>query len=216
MATQVQRRRGTAAEHTTFTGAAGEITVDSTDNRLVLHDGVTAGGHPVAKESEIPVVANFVAVDGSSVMTGSLKFEGTTADAFETALHVVDPTADRAINLPDADGTLPLLEVDQNWTGSQRSAPTTDNDLSFDLAAATNFTCTPTALGTLTFTNIASQAGQTGIIKLVNGSAYAISAHANTKKNSTFLATVSATGTYIISYYCDGTDVYVSTDGATS
>ena len=52
MTKQVQLRRGTAAEHATFTGAAGEITIDTTDSRVVVHDGSTAGGIPMAKESE--------------------------------------------------------------------------------------------------------------------------------------------------------------------
>ena len=38
--------------------------------------------------------------------TGSLTFEGSTADAFETALTVVNPTTDRTITLPDATGTI--------------------------------------------------------------------------------------------------------------
>jgi hypothetical protein len=38
--------------------------------------------------------------------TGSLSFEGSTADAFETTLTVADPTADRTITLPNATGTL--------------------------------------------------------------------------------------------------------------
>lgn len=46
MSTQRQRRRGTAAEHASFTGAAGEITYDTTNNRAVGHDGATAGGYP--------------------------------------------------------------------------------------------------------------------------------------------------------------------------
>jgi hypothetical protein len=53
MTKEVRRRSGTGAQHTTFTGAPAEVTVDTTDNRLVVHDGVTAGGHPVAKESEL-------------------------------------------------------------------------------------------------------------------------------------------------------------------
>jgi hypothetical protein len=36
----------------------------------------------------------------------SLVFEGTTADAFETTLTAVDPTADRTIYLPNISGTL--------------------------------------------------------------------------------------------------------------
>jgi len=37
---------------------------------------------------------------------GSLSFEGATANAFETTLTVVDPTADRTITLPDTTGTV--------------------------------------------------------------------------------------------------------------
>ena len=44
MSTQVQFRRGTTAENDAFTGAVGEITVDTTLNKLRLHDGSTAGG----------------------------------------------------------------------------------------------------------------------------------------------------------------------------
>lgn len=40
--------------------------------------------------------------------TGSLVFEGTTANAFETTLAVTDPTADRTITFPDATGTVAL------------------------------------------------------------------------------------------------------------
>ena len=54
MSTQIQRRRGTTSEHSTFTGAAGEITIDSTKNTVVVHDGSTTGGYPLAKESDVP------------------------------------------------------------------------------------------------------------------------------------------------------------------
>lgn len=48
MSTQIQSRRGTTAQHSTFTGAVGEVTVDTDKNTVVIHDGATAGGHPVA------------------------------------------------------------------------------------------------------------------------------------------------------------------------
>ena len=47
MATQVQTRRGTTSQTSTFTGAAGEITVDTDRKSIVVHDGTTAGGNPV-------------------------------------------------------------------------------------------------------------------------------------------------------------------------
>ena len=52
MSTQIQRRRGSTVEHSTFTGAVGELTIDTTKKTVVVHDGSTAGGFPLAKESD--------------------------------------------------------------------------------------------------------------------------------------------------------------------
>lgn len=49
MAKQVKRRRGTTSEHGAFTGAVGETTVDTDLNTVVVHDGLLAGGYPLAK-----------------------------------------------------------------------------------------------------------------------------------------------------------------------
>ena len=62
MATQVQFRRGTTTEHNSFTGAAAEVTVDTTLDTLRVHDGSTAGGVRIAKFSEIrKIFAEFFA-----------------------------------------------------------------------------------------------------------------------------------------------------------
>ena len=53
MATQIQLRRGNTAQTSTFTGATGEITVDTDKATIVVHDGGTAGGTPLAKESTL-------------------------------------------------------------------------------------------------------------------------------------------------------------------
>ena len=50
MSKQVRFRRGTTANHSTFTGSEAEITVDTTKNTLVVHDGATAGGIPLLRE----------------------------------------------------------------------------------------------------------------------------------------------------------------------
>ena len=47
MAYAVQFRRGTTAQHATFTGASGEVTVNTDTNELVVHDGTTVGGHVI-------------------------------------------------------------------------------------------------------------------------------------------------------------------------
>jgi len=53
MSQQVQFRRGSTADHSTFTGAVGEVTVDTTKDVVVVHDGSTAGGFPMVKAADI-------------------------------------------------------------------------------------------------------------------------------------------------------------------
>lgn len=58
MAVQVQYRYGTTEEHASFVGGQQEITVDTTKNTLVVHNGISAGGYPLAKE-DLSNVPNF-------------------------------------------------------------------------------------------------------------------------------------------------------------
>ena len=95
------------------------------------------------------------------------------------------------------------VTVNQNAVG----ALTTDNDGSFDMSASNNFKCTPSGNFTLTFTNIVSQSGN---ILLVNSGGHTVSAHSNTKVDANLLATVSTAGTYLLSYFSDGTDVFLT------
>lgn len=60
MAKQVQLRRGTTAEHATFTGVVGEVTVDTTKDTLVVHDGSLAGGYPLARATGDQLFQNVV------------------------------------------------------------------------------------------------------------------------------------------------------------
>ena len=110
-----------------------------------------------------------------------------------------------------ADGTVTTtldLTSDQAWTGSQRATLVTDNDGSFDMNAGQNFKCTPAGGLTLTFTNFAN--GQSGYIILVNSGGHAIARHSDTIADGNFVSTVSAAGTYIISYISDGTDAFLT------
>jgi hypothetical protein len=113
---------------------------------------------------------------------------------------------------PALDAAIVYADTDQTLTGAKRGAVTADNDLSLSLSAGNNFSCTPTGSGTLTFTNLV--AGQSGFILLVNGANHTISAAATTKVVAGTLTTISATGTYLLSYFCDGTNVFVVNSGA--
>ena len=50
MATQVQFRRGTTGEHSGFTGAVGEVTVDTEKKTVCIHEATQVGGFPLLKE----------------------------------------------------------------------------------------------------------------------------------------------------------------------
>lgn len=155
-------------------------------------------------------------LDASGVGAGTI---GTVqlADGGVTSAKLAAGAAAANIGYTPANDTLVVkLAGAQTLTGAKRGTQVTDNDLSFDLNAGNNFVCTTAGAGTLTFTNIASAAGQSGFIELINSSNHAIAKAATTNTSSTFLTTVSVTGTYIISYFCDGTNVFCTTTGALS
>ena len=116
MATRMQQRRGTAAQWvSTNSGngpilAAGEIGYESDTNKFKIGDGTN---HWLNLDYFIDADSTTNPQFGSNI-----KFEGATANAFETTLAVVDPTADRTITLPDATGTVVLADGSGNVTVS--------------------------------------------------------------------------------------------------
>jgi hypothetical protein len=91
MATQVQLRRGTAAQNNAFTGAVGEVTYDSDNDTLRVHDGGAAGGYELAKsnlQTHTNIDINSGTIDGT-VIGGSTPaaISGTTGQ-FDTSLNV--------------------------------------------------------------------------------------------------------------------------------
>lgn len=83
MAKQLQLRKGTATEHDTFTGANGEVTVDTTNKTLRVHDGTTAGGTRLATltgglvpAAQLPAATT--SVQGAVILNNSLTSTSTT------------------------------------------------------------------------------------------------------------------------------------------
>ena len=62
MSTQVQFRRGSTGETSTFTGAVGEVTVNTSLNTCVIHDGSTPGGFSLLRSDG----SNSALVSGSA------------------------------------------------------------------------------------------------------------------------------------------------------
>ena len=83
MATQVQFRRGTAAEPSGFKGAEGEVTVDTSLKTVVIHDAITNGGFPVLRQD-----GSNSQFERGSTTNCALKFAGD----FNTG--IISPAAD--------------------------------------------------------------------------------------------------------------------------
>ena len=86
MAKLLQLRGGTTSQHSSFTGAVREVTVDTDKDVLVVHDGSTAGGFPAHRDlkgSDIASADPLVIVAGSNyyIVTGTTGFNDMTVAA---------------------------------------------------------------------------------------------------------------------------------------
>ena len=146
-------------------------------------------------------------VDG---VTSSIQ---TQLGAKEAADATIVKDADIGSTVQAYDADTAKTDTTQNYTKPQRSADTVDNDASFDLNAAQNFTCTPSGNVAITFTNIPD--GQSGTIVLVNSGGHTITAASTTKvMGEDLLDDVTEAGTYVIGYISDGTNVRIYNSAA--
>ena len=108
--------RLTAAASTTIEIALGTNTSGSYVATITGGTGVTSSAattgegttHSLSIGQDVATSAS-VTFAGLTLNSGSILFEGATADAHETTLAITDPTADRTITLPDATGTVALV-----------------------------------------------------------------------------------------------------------
>jgi len=124
MAKKLQLRRGTTSQHSSFTGAVGEVTVDTDKDVLVVHDGSTAGGHASVKSG---------AVAAADLASNAVTTAKIAADAVTDAKIAADSVGASELKVTgngtsgqylgsDADGTF-------TWT-SISSDPSMGGDMS--------------------------------------------------------------------------------------
>ena len=131
MPTQVQWRRGTTTQNNSFTGAEGELSVDTTLDTLRVHDGSTAGGHRLFKWSEALGLGSLSDPNDDSILfwddsAGALAWmtEGTGLTISGTSIalshlgieSLSDPNADRIAFWDDSAGALQWLTIGDNLT----------------------------------------------------------------------------------------------------
>ena len=140
MSTQIQFRRGTTSEHSSFTGAVGEVTVDTTKDTMVVHDNSQAGGYAMANlktAQEFTATQNFNATtltdastiswDASanqvtSVTLGGNRTLGAASNQIDGGVYVIsiiqDGAGSRTVtfnsNYKFVNGTAPTLSTAAN------------------------------------------------------------------------------------------------------
>jgi hypothetical protein len=125
MPTTVQFRRGTTAQNNAFTGANGEISVDTTDGRLVIHDGSTAGGSRQALASE--TIFRVIADDSTGIYlqggTDELRISGgngisTSTDSGGSLTISLDGNITTVNTISSADSTSVTIADNANIEGT--------------------------------------------------------------------------------------------------
>jgi len=93
--------------------------------------GITGASGIIASATDVVESITALNTDLTTISTdnhifsgGSIIFEGDTDDSFETTLAVTDPTADRTLTLPNATGTVSLIDATETLTNKTLTSPT--------------------------------------------------------------------------------------------
>ena len=117
---------------TAGTVAAGKAVVVDSNKDISGFRNVTIAG-------DLTVQGTTTTIDSTTIeIQNSFKFEGSTADSFETNLTTIDPTADRTISLPNATGTIVLQDTTDTLTNKSIDSDnnTITNIVNADIKAA--------------------------------------------------------------------------------
>ena len=102
--TQVQFRKGTTTEHAQFTGANAEITVDTSKNVAVVHDGTDVGGFELQR-------ARWEVVSSSGALSCGLRY---LVDSTSGVLSLTMPYEHAGV-VPHIGDMLELVDFKTTW-----------------------------------------------------------------------------------------------------
>lgn len=113
----VQQFRGMTAQHATYTGLPGELTVDTDKNVVVVHDGSTAGGHPLVPDKFLLKSAGGILTFNAGA-EAPLQGDSIAVEINLTALEEAlggSLTAGEGITITEEG----VIQVDQDWLAAQ-------------------------------------------------------------------------------------------------
>jgi ribosomal protein L24 len=85
MATQLQLRKGNTAQTAVFTGALAEVTVDTDQDTVVVHDGTTVGGNYIVTKAQLQSNVSILQGINTTQNTNITAVNGFAQSAFNTA-----------------------------------------------------------------------------------------------------------------------------------
>jgi len=100
MAKLLKLRRGTTTQHGSFTGAEGEVTIDTDKDVPVVHDGSTQGGHPVAAEDMANVSSASIA---GRLANDSIAVSKIAAGTLPSDVKIIDANVSGNLTIESAD-----------------------------------------------------------------------------------------------------------------
>ena len=197
MAIEVKFRRGTSIQHQSFTGANGEITVDTTNKTLRVHDGVTVGGTRIAKFSD------FANVSSNIVPSANVTYDLGTANNSWRSLYLSGNTI-----------YLGGTNISKNDDGSLRFTDSANNTVALQVSSITVSQNTNSTFANATITNL--------ILQNVLGTQYGGTGLSSLTQNGVLIASNTsafsfATGTVgeVLQVNSSGAPVFDDLDGGT-
>ena len=193
------------------------LTADSGTNQTVNTTNTVdiAGGSSITTVVGATDTVTINADDGTASAKGAVIVAGTSpvsvgysSGTATVALGTVPIAKGGTGATTLAGANIPVLNAINTFTKPNRNAMITDNDGSFDMAVGNNFQSTPAGNWAMTFTNQSN--GQSGYVLLINSGGHTISLASTTKGSATTAATITAAGTYLISYFSNGTNSYIT------
>jgi hypothetical protein len=140
--------------------SSGNLTLDSAGGTIAVDDNLTVSGNTTIT-GNLTVNGTTTTVNSTTIeITNSFTFEGSTPDDFETTLGVIDPTADRTINLPNVSGTIITTGNISDITGLSNSQLSNPSFTIVDDSSTTS---------TISLGESLLLAGGTGITSVISG-----------------------------------------------
>ena len=180
MATQLQFRRGTSAQNNSYTGLAGEISLDTDTNNIRIHDGSTGGGAELIPSGTIVAYGAASAPTGWLLCDDSAVSRSTYARLFAvigTGYGVGDGYS--TFNVPDLRDKVPLGKGTNNDT----------------LGTTTGSAAASSVLASASKTGVTTAASNTGTANTGTGNTGTGNTATGTTDDNTATTAASNTGT---------------------